>query len=130
MIDAVACDIKLNAVYLVILRVLHDMTDACGFGLNFQIENNGIFRTRHHCLLAGVTPNEDVAVDNRDVFMCRNTNSAFNHLLGSESILIAASRYGNAACTKPNIRQRVVGIGQRKTVIVCCLIVFQGVDFC
>lgn len=36
----------------------------------------------------------------------------------------------NTACTKLNIRQRVVGIGQRKTVIVCRLIVFQGVDFC
>ena len=45
LIDTIACDIKFNAVYLVILRVLHDMTDTCGFGLNFQIENNGIFRT-------------------------------------------------------------------------------------
>ena len=45
LVDAVACDIEFNTIYLVILRVLHDMTDACGFGLDFQIENNGIFRT-------------------------------------------------------------------------------------
>lgn len=30
-------------------------------------------------------------VDIRNAFLCRNTNGAFKHLLGSESILIAAS---------------------------------------
>lgn len=87
------------------------MTDSRCLSLDVHIEVHGIFRTGYHCLLAGVSPNKEIARNIRNAFLSGYADSVFNHLLGSKGVLVAVPGNSNPFIgSKMNIRQKVVGI--------------------
>ncbi len=112
LVYAVSADCKTNTVYFSVLRVFDDMTDSRCLSLDVHIEVHGIFRTGYHCLLAGVSPNKEIANGSRNNFLSGYADSIFNHLLRSKGVFVAVSCNSNPFIgSKMNVRQKVVGIG-------------------
>ena len=130
LIDAIAGDIELNTLDFAVFAGFHDVANAIGLCVQFEVEVHRVFCARGHRLLAGAAPNKHLAHAEIGFLLRRDHHSIGNHVLAGEGVLVSAAGDSNAAGREVDISQGVVGVGQGDAVVVICLIVFHGVGLC
>ena len=130
LIDAIAGDIELNTLDYAVFAGFHDVANAIGLCVQFEVEEHRVFCAGGHRLLAGAAPNEHLAHAEVGLLLCRNHHSVGNHVLAGEGVLVSAAGDSNAAGREVDICQGVVGVGQGDAVVVIRLIILHGVGLC
>ena len=130
LIDAIAGDIELNTLDFAVFAGFHDVANAIGFCVQFEVEVHRVFCAGGHRLLAGAAPNEHLAHAEVGLLLRRDHHSVGNHVLAGEGVLVSAAGDSNAAGREVDIGQGVVGVGQGDAVVVIRLIVLHGVGLC
>ena len=129
-IHSVARDIELNARNNTVLGSLFNMTCAVGFGVDFEIEIYRVGSTRNHSLFAYAAPDEHIVGIEINLLLCGYRYGRGNHFVARKGVFVTASGYGNTACRKLDIGERIVGVLNRQAVFLGIGIVFQRIGVC